>query len=68
MNTQAIYDQTGELPRVTARAVSIPFNQYEVLVTVSESGQILGIQEIKVRKDFRQPSQIGSVDFDDYKE
>ena len=69
MSTQVNYERTGELPRVTARAIRFPFNQYEVLVAVSESGEILGIQEIRLRKDFRAPSQIGSVDFsDDYRD
>ncbi len=60
------HDRTGELPRVTAKVVQVPFNQYEVFVVVSESGEILGIQEMRVRKDFRKPSQIKSVDFDQY--
>ena len=69
MSTSVSYDRTGELPRASAKSIHVPFNQYEVVVTVSESGQILGISEIKVRKDFRAPSQIGSVDFsDDYRD
>ncbi len=60
------YDRTGELPRAPVKAVWVSFDQYEVLIAVSETDKILGIQEIRVRKDFRAPSQIGSMNFDEY--
>jgi hypothetical protein len=66
VSTMINYERTGDLPRTVSNTVVVPFNQYEVSVLVSESGQILGIHEIKVRKDFRKPSQIKSVDFDQY--
>jgi hypothetical protein len=65
MNT-AYPEITGDLPRTVAKSVRIPFDQYEVVVTVSEAGQILGISEIKVRKDFRSPAPVRSMDFDEY--
>lgn len=66
MSSIISYGRTGDLPRTTVRTVNVPFNQYEVLVAVTETGQIICIQEIRVKKDFRKPSQIGAVDFDQY--
>lgn len=66
MSTKVAYERTGEIPRMVAKTIRLPFNQYEVAVAVSETGQILGIAEIKVRKDFRKPGQVGYVDVDDF--
>jgi len=66
MSTAIKYERTGDLPRTTANTVVVPFNQYEVAVTVSETGQILGIQEIRVRKDFRKPGHSAPVDIEQF--
>jgi hypothetical protein len=66
MTDQTIFQRTGEQSRTIAKSVVCRFDKYEVVVNVSEGGQLLGIQEIRVRKDFRAPSQIGYVDSADY--
>ena len=57
---------TGMQVPPSTRTLLCNFNQYEVVLRISESGEVLGVEEIRIRKDFRSPNQIGYVDVDDY--
>ena len=67
MNDQYVLSRpTGTPSPPATRTLVFPFDQFEVVVRVSDSGQAVGVEEIRIRKDFRKPSQIGSVDVDQF--
>jgi hypothetical protein len=49
---------TETVLRQTARRVRLPFGQYEVTVLVADDGQLIAIDEIRIRKDFLSPEQV----------
>ena len=56
---------TGAQP-VGTRIITLPFDDYEIVIAVTESGRVLGIQEVRIKKHFLNPNQIGYVDVDDF--
>lgn len=54
----------------TSRQVVVPFGSYDVVIRVTEDGRLLGIDEIRVRKDFLSHEQriasSGCFDVDEF--
>jgi len=52
------------------KTVSIPFDKYEVVVKLNESNKFIGIEEIKINKDFlsfsQKTSKIGYLDVSEF--
>ena len=49
---------TGSAPTAAAcKTITVGFDQYEVVLAVTEDDRVLGIVEVRVKKDFRNIQQ-----------
>lgn len=69
-NRTGVNSPTGAMPTDEARRIVLPFDQYEIVVAVTEQGHPLAVVEVRVRKDFLSSQQrvaaSGYHDVDDF--
>jgi len=67
MGTGSLSVLPSSAPR---RVLVIDFDQYEVVLAVTEDNRVLGVLEVRVKKDFRNMQQrlgsIGYIDMDQF--
>lgn len=57
---------TGNQQPPSTRLAVFPFDQYEVVLRLSDSGAVIGVEELRINKHFLKASQIGYLDDSEY--
>ena len=66
INPDDLRGPTGGQQIPHTKIVVFPFDQYEVVLRLSESGAVIGVEELRISKHFLKPGQIGNIDIDEF--